>query len=103
MSDVKIEPVFEIQDNVQFEWCAFAVYRHPTKSGKYATSSDSGCSCSRWTPLTEKQLQFAEPLDRASARLALTGFLTSQSAFINAGAAIRYLERFEIAMTEDAA
>lgn len=102
MKDVPAEPVFEIEDGVQFEWCRFAVYPHPAGVGRYATFWNSGCSCSFWEVPTLEEVRAAEPKTRADVRVVLAGFMDRNKAFISAGEAVRHLEEFEVAMNQAA-
>lgn len=96
-----VDPVFEIRPNVQFEWCQLSIYRHPTYPQRYAAFSASGCSCNSFSAPTDVELAAAEPLDRVAARLRLTNFLRDYHHYLDAGATVRYLERFETTMTAE--
>lgn len=94
------EPIFEIDDAIQYEWCRLAIYRHPVRPECCSIWSGSGCSCSFWEPPSEHDLLAAEPYFRAQARARVIQFIESHRWCIDAGDAIRYLERFEVAMNE---
>lgn len=98
MSDVPVEPVFEIDEAVSYEWCHLAVYQHPTHAGQYVTFTDSGCSCNSWEPPTPEEIAAAEPEQRPDARRVVLDFISRNHWSISAGDGIRELERFETAM-----
>lgn len=99
MSD-EIEPVFEIDDAVSYEWTHFAAYRHPTYPEKFTSWQDSGCSCDYWEPPTSEQLRAGEPLTRPQLRSEVTSYLASGTDWFTPAGTVRYLEEFEVAMNE---
>lgn len=93
-----MEPVFEIDETVSYEWCHFAAYPHPSNPGRYAVFTNSGCSCDYWEHPTVEEARAEVPLSRPQVRKAMTEFMDYYKAYINAGEAIRNLERFETEM-----
>lgn len=96
------QPIFEIHES-WYDWAWFGVYRHPIHIGRFATLSEYGCSCNDLKEPSDEEVRAAAPVDRASARTDLTDFMTWNKSMIDKGAALRYLERFETAMSEQSA
>lgn len=97
-----IEPIFEVDANVPYEWASIKFYRHPNEPEKFAASSGSGCSCDGWEDPTLDELRAEYPMSKTQARYRLKAFLESRGSYFRVGEVIRHLERFEVEMNEAA-
>lgn len=51
-----------------YEWSTFGVYKHPTVPGKYAVSTQGGCSCNGWENLSRSEARAKTPMTKMEVR-----------------------------------